>query len=75
MLAVLAEGEGGGTFASRSRALPSSASQPALARHVMVVSEGNAVHAAAGVPREALLASVKIAMRAIPAGANASAVA
>jgi len=48
--------------------LPPDTDPRALARYVMVVSEGNAVHAAAGVPREELLASVEIALRAIPVG-------
>jgi AcrR family transcriptional regulator len=37
----------------------------ALARYVMVVSEGNAVHAAAGVDRASLHATVDIALRAV----------
>ncbi|MFJ9348404.1 TetR/AcrR family transcriptional regulator [Streptomyces sp. NPDC101237] len=37
-----------------------------LARYVMVVSEGNAVHAAAGAARAALHATVDIALRAVP---------
>lgn len=48
--------------------LPPDTDPVALARYVMVVSEGNAVHAAAGVPRAALHASVDIALRAVPAG-------
>jgi len=54
--------------AIEERDLPPDADPRALARYVMVVSEGNAVHAAAGVPREELLASIEIALRAIPVG-------
>lgn len=46
--------------------LPTGTDAVALARYVMVVSEGNAVHAAAGVDRAALYATVDIAMNAIP---------
>jgi AcrR family transcriptional regulator len=46
--------------------LPAGTDHAALARYVMTVSEGNAVHAAAGVDRESLLATVDIAMGAIP---------
>lgn len=46
--------------------LPAGTDAAALARFVMVVSEGNAVHAAAGVTREELHATVDIALRAIP---------
>ncbi|MBB2941096.1 AcrR family transcriptional regulator [Actinoplanes lutulentus] len=45
--------------------LPSDADPVALARYVMVVSEGNAVHAAAGATRAALQATVNIALKAI----------
>jgi AcrR family transcriptional regulator len=38
----------------------------ALARYVMTVSEGNAVHAAAGVDRASLHATVDLALRAVP---------
>ncbi|WP_199240191.1 MULTISPECIES: hypothetical protein [Kribbella] len=37
----------------------------ALARFVMALSEGHAVHAAAGIGREELQASVDIALRAV----------
>ncbi|AEB42890.1 MULTISPECIES: TetR/AcrR family transcriptional regulator [Micromonospora] len=40
---------------------------PALARFVMALSEGHAVHAAAGASREELQASVDIALRAVGA--------
>lgn len=46
--------------------LPAGTDPVALARYVMVVSEGNAVHAAAGVDRAALHATVDVALRAIP---------
>lgn len=46
--------------------LPADTDPHALARYVMVVSEGNAVHAAAGVPRAALHTTVDIALRAVP---------
>lgn len=46
--------------------LPPGTDPAALARYVMSVSEGNAVHAAAGVGRAALHATVDIALRAIP---------
>ncbi|MEU5277024.1 TetR/AcrR family transcriptional regulator [Streptomyces asoensis] len=46
--------------------LPAGTDPHALARYVMVVSEGNAVHAAAGATRAALHATVDIALRAIP---------
>ncbi|MEV7394228.1 TetR/AcrR family transcriptional regulator [Streptomyces sp. NPDC091215] len=46
--------------------LPAGTDPLALARYVMVVSEGNAVHAAAGVGRAALHATVDIALHAIP---------
>ncbi len=38
----------------------------ALARYVMVISEGNAVHAATGASRVALHATVDIALQAVP---------
>ncbi|MCG7203371.1 TetR/AcrR family transcriptional regulator [Streptomyces arenae] len=46
--------------------LPAGTDPVALARYVMVVSEGNAVHAAAGAGRAALHATVDIALRAVP---------
>jgi len=46
--------------------LPPGTDAGALARYVMSVSEGNAVHAAAGVDRASLHATVDIALRAIP---------
>ncbi|MEU6841676.1 TetR/AcrR family transcriptional regulator [Streptomyces sp. NPDC046716] len=46
--------------------LPSGADPRALARYVMVVSEGNAVHAAAGSSRADLHTTVDIALQAIP---------
>ncbi|MEU8242212.1 TetR/AcrR family transcriptional regulator [Actinoplanes missouriensis] len=46
--------------------LPAGTDPVALARYVMVVSEGNAVHAAAGVGRSALHATVDLALRAVP---------
>ncbi|MGY4921989.1 TetR/AcrR family transcriptional regulator [Streptomyces sp. 900105755] len=56
--------------------LPADTDPSALARYVMVVSEGNAVHATAGAGRAALHATVDIALRAVPghdAGAPAPA--
>jgi AcrR family transcriptional regulator len=47
--------------------LPADADADALARFLMVVSEGHAVHAAAGVPRESLQQSAAIAERAFEA--------
>lgn len=47
--------------------LPAGTDATALARYVMVVSEGNAVHAAAGADRASLHVTVDIALRAIPA--------
>lgn len=47
--------------------LPADADPDALARFLMVVSEGHAVHAAAGVPREALQQSAVIAEHAFEA--------
>ncbi|MFF5081283.1 TetR/AcrR family transcriptional regulator [Actinoplanes sp. NPDC000266] len=46
--------------------LPAGTDPAALARYVMTVSEGNAVHAAAGVGRASLYATVDLAMRAVP---------
>ncbi|XVV11198.1 TetR/AcrR family transcriptional regulator [Actinoplanes sp. CA-131856] len=46
--------------------LPAGTDPAALARYVMTVSEGNAVHAAAGVDRASLYATVDLAMRAVP---------
>lgn len=46
--------------------LPAGTDPLALARYVMVVSEGNAVHATAGAGRAALHATVDIALRAVP---------
>ncbi|MEV6690080.1 TetR/AcrR family transcriptional regulator [Micromonospora sp. NPDC051196] len=45
--------------------LPDDTDVPALARFVMALSEGHAVHAAAGASREELQASVDIALRAV----------
>ncbi|TQS40132.1 TetR/AcrR family transcriptional regulator [Cryptosporangium phraense] len=45
--------------------LPAGTDPVALARYVMVVSEGNAVHATAGADRAALNAVVDVALRAI----------
>lgn len=55
--------------------LPGDADPPALARYVMVVAEGQAVHAAAGVTREQLGQSAEIALRtfAVTTGVVASA--
>jgi AcrR family transcriptional regulator len=47
--------------------LPDGLDARALARFVMALSEGHAVHAAAGASRESLHASVGIAMRAVAA--------
>ncbi|MFI5712786.1 TetR/AcrR family transcriptional regulator [Kribbella sp. NPDC051620] len=47
--------------------LPADADADALARFLMVVSEGHAIHAAAGVPREALQKSATIAEQAFKA--------
>ncbi|GIF15979.1 TetR/AcrR family transcriptional regulator [Actinoplanes teichomyceticus] len=52
--------------AVREGDLPAGTDAAALARYVMVVSEGNAVHAAAGVDRARLHATVDIALRAVP---------
>ncbi|MFJ3720856.1 TetR/AcrR family transcriptional regulator [Streptomyces sp. NPDC090057] len=46
--------------------LPPGTDPQALARYVMVVSEGNAVHATAGAVRAALHATVDIALQAVP---------
>ncbi|MFI9835260.1 TetR/AcrR family transcriptional regulator, partial [Streptomyces sp. NPDC051913] len=46
--------------------LPTGTDPQALARYVMVVSEGNAVHAAAGATRAALHTTVDIALQAVP---------
>ncbi|MFI5913190.1 TetR/AcrR family transcriptional regulator [Dactylosporangium sp. NPDC051541] len=46
--------------------LPPGTDAVALARYVMVVSEGNAVHAAAGADRPSLHATVDLALRAVP---------
>ncbi|MEV4344582.1 TetR/AcrR family transcriptional regulator [Actinoplanes sp. NPDC049596] len=46
--------------------LPAGTDAAALARYVMTVSEGNAVHAAAGVDRASLHATVDFALRAVP---------
>jgi len=46
--------------------LPAATDPVALARFVMALSEGHAVHAAAGVDRASLEASVEIGLRAIP---------
>lgn len=53
--------------------LPAGTDPLALARYVMVVSEGNAVHAAAGAERATLHATVDIALRAVPGRASAHA--
>lgn len=45
--------------------LPDGVDAPTLARFVMALSEGHAVHAAAGASREDLQASVDIALRAV----------
>jgi AcrR family transcriptional regulator len=46
--------------------LPSGTDPVALARYVMTVSEGNAVHAAAGVPRAQLHTTIDFALKAVP---------
>jgi AcrR family transcriptional regulator len=53
--------------------LPEDVDPRALARFVMALSEGHAVHAAAGAGRADLHASVDIAMRAMPAQPEAAA--
>ncbi|MCY1145432.1 TetR/AcrR family transcriptional regulator [Actinoplanes sp. Pm04-4] len=52
--------------AVRTGDLPAGTDPAALARYVMTVSEGNAVHAAAGVDRASLHATVDIALKAVP---------
>ena len=52
--------------AVREGDLPEGTDPAALARFVMVVTEGHAVHAAAGVERHLLDQSVDLALRAIP---------
>lgn len=65
--------EGERALADRFRAavaagdLPADGDPEALARFVMALSEGHAVHAAAGVPRERLEASARIALAVFPA--------
>lgn len=51
--------------AAREGDLPAGVEGRALARFVMALSEGHAVHAAAGISREELQASVDIALRAV----------
>lgn len=51
--------------AAREGDLPDGVEAPALARFVMALSEGHAVHAAAGASRDDLQASVTVALRAI----------
>jgi AcrR family transcriptional regulator len=46
--------------------LPAGTDPAALARYVMTVSEGNAVHAAAGADRASLHATVDLALRVVP---------
>lgn len=46
--------------------LPAGTDAAALARYVMVVSEGNAVHATAGADRASIQSTIDIALRAIP---------
>jgi AcrR family transcriptional regulator len=53
--------------AAKEEDLPDGLDARALARFVMALSEGHAVHAAAGASREDLQASVGIAMRAVAA--------
>jgi len=53
------------TRAAREGDLPEGMTVAALARFVMTLSEGHAVHAAAGASREELQASVDIALRAV----------
>ncbi|WP_432841911.1 TetR/AcrR family transcriptional regulator [Dactylosporangium sp. CA-092794] len=53
--------------AAKEGDLPDSVDTKALARFVMALSEGYAVHAAAGASREDLQASVDIALRAVTA--------
>jgi AcrR family transcriptional regulator len=47
--------------------LPADSDPDVLARFVMALSEGHAVHAAAGVPREQLEASARLALAVFPA--------
>ncbi|NEA31888.1 TetR/AcrR family transcriptional regulator [Streptomyces sp. SID13031] len=54
-------------LAVEQKDLPADADPDALARFLMVVSEGHAVHAAAGIPREALQQSAAIAEQAFEA--------
>ncbi|WP_250002410.1 TetR/AcrR family transcriptional regulator [Actinoplanes sp. M2I2] len=54
------------TRAAAEGDLPDDVDPRALARFVMVLSEGNAVHAAAGARRADLHAAVDIALRALP---------
>ncbi|MEU4425773.1 TetR/AcrR family transcriptional regulator [Actinoplanes sp. NPDC024001] len=53
------------TRAAREGDLPDGVDPRALARFVMALSEGHAVHAAAGATREQLHASVDVALRAV----------
>ncbi|MGA5299966.1 TetR/AcrR family transcriptional regulator [Nucisporomicrobium flavum] len=53
------------TRAAREGDLPAGVDPQALARFVMALSEGHAVHAAAGASREELQASVDIALRVV----------
>lgn len=55
------------TRAAAEGDLPDGVDPGALARFVMVLSEGHAVHAAAGAARADLHASIDIAMRTLPA--------
>ncbi|MDG4787751.1 hypothetical protein O7626_17705 [Micromonospora sp. WMMD1102] len=62
--------------AAREGDLPDGVDPRALARFVMALSEGHAVHAAAGATRAELQASVDVALRAValrpsPAGTSA----
>ncbi|MEU4692435.1 TetR/AcrR family transcriptional regulator [Actinoplanes sp. NPDC023714] len=71
----LAQSRAGGEKALADRLaqapdLPPEIDPVALARYVMVVSEGNAVHAAAGASRAALHATVDIALLAVPGPAR-----
>ncbi len=50
---------------TRAADLPEGIDPVALARFVMVLSEGHAVHPAAGASEECLQASVDIALRAV----------
>lgn len=53
--------------AAEERDLPDGMDARALARFVMALSEGHAVHAAAGASRDELQASVDVALRAVMA--------